>query len=450
MRDRSVASQGSRSVGFATAVLAVVAALVTGPQVHAFPGSLDAFNAAYPASSSGANAGCQLCHGANTANWNEYGWGLLQNGSNFPALEPLPSVNINGGTTMLDEINASTQPGWTTGSNNNLYDRGGLISSTATAPAGISGDLDPTANVSPTADPNGPYNGTVGIAVAFDGTGSSDPDGTVVQYDWDFGDGTLAPNAGSNPSHTYTTAGSYTVSLTVTDDGGLTNTANTTADIVDAAQDPIADPNGPYNGFEGLSVTFDGSASFDPDGGTITQYDWDFGDGNTGTGVAPTHTYATAGTYTVTLTVVDDEGAQSAPATTTAVIEVPPDNLPPVADPNGPYTGIVGVPITFDGSASDDPDGDIVRYDWDFGDGNTASDAGPTPTHTYAAAGSYTVTLTVTDDGGAVASETTLAEIARDSGGNGGCTTGSREVLDPTLPLLLLIAVLYLARRRAS
>ena len=114
------------------AAMALVA-LTAPPQAHAFNGILTTFNSTYPGSSSGANAGCQLCHGSSTSTWNEYGWGLRQNGQNFAALEGLPSINTNGGTTMLDEINASTQPGWTTGANNNLYDSGGLTSSTATA-----------------------------------------------------------------------------------------------------------------------------------------------------------------------------------------------------------------------------------------------------------------------------------------------------------------------------
>ena len=75
-------------------------------------------------------------------------------------------------------------------------------------------------------------------------------------------------------------------------------------------------------------------------------------------------------------------------------------NKPPVADPDGPYAGSPGQAVQFDGTGSSDPDGTIVAYDWDFGDGNTAT--GATPSHTYAAAGNYTVTLTVTDDGGAL------------------------------------------------
>jgi chitodextrinase len=170
---------------------------------------------------------------------------------------------------------------------------------------------------------------------------------------------------------------------------------------------PVADPNGPYTGSEGAPVTFDGSGSFDPDG-TIVAYDWDFGDGNTGTGVSPTHTYAADGLYTVALTVTDDGGATNTAMTTATISSAP--NQPPVADPNGPYTGSEGAPVTFDGSGSFDIDGTIVSYMWDFGDGNTGTGEGPT--HTYAAPGTYTVSLTVTDDDGATDTATTTATIS--------------------------------------
>ena len=85
-------------------------------------------------------------------------------------------------------------------------------------------------------------------------------------------------------------------------------------------------------------------------------------------------------------------------------------NDPPVADPNGPYTGTVGSPVSFDGSGSVDPDGTIVAYDWDFGDGGSGT--GVSPSYSYAAAGTFTVTLTVTDDDGATDSAGTTATIS--------------------------------------
>lgn len=96
-------------------------------------------------------------------------------------------------------------------------------------------------------------------------------------------------------------------------------------------QAPIADAGGPYAS-QG-TVTFDGSGSTDPDGDTLA-YAWEFGDGATGTGVAPTHTYTASGSYSVRLVVTDARGASSAPATTTATIDVPPSSATIVAAGN--------------------------------------------------------------------------------------------------------------------
>jgi hypothetical protein len=87
----------------------------------------------------------------------------------------------------------------------------------------------------PIADPNGPYSAFVGEAITFDGSGSSDPDGTIVAYDWDFGDGFT--DTGVSSTYSYSAAATFTVSLTVTDNDGLTDTATTTATISAA---PIA------------------------------------------------------------------------------------------------------------------------------------------------------------------------------------------------------------------
>jgi VCBS repeat-containing protein len=94
----------------------------------------------------------------------------------------------------------------------------------------------------------------------------------------------------------------------------------------------------------------------------------------------------------------------------TVTITVDPVNDPPVADPNGPYSGTVGVPVTFYGSNSSDCDGTIVSYDWDFGDG--AAGSGVSPAHSYSTAGTYTVTLTVIDNDGASHMATTSVDIA--------------------------------------
>ena len=266
---------------------------------------------------------------------------------------------------------------------------------------------DPNAppNELPVANPGGPYTGTVDIAVQLDGSTSSDPDGTIESYSWDFGNGTTG--TGATPTATYTEAGTFNVTLTVTDDAGATNSASTTVEIVTAANEsPVANPGGPYNGTVDVAVQFDGSASTDSDG-TIESYSWDFGNGTTGTGATPTATYTEAGTFNVTLTVTDDAGATNSVSTTVVIVAAA--NESPVANPGGPYNGIVGAAVQFNGAVSSDPDGTIVAYNWDFGNGTTGT--GATPATTYTEAGTFNVILTVTDNVGATNSVSTTAVI---------------------------------------
>ncbi len=140
------------------------------------------------------------------------------------------------------------------------------------------------------------------LTVALDARASADADGTVASYDWDFGDGTTG--TGATPQHTYTAAGSYRVTLTVTDDDGVKATT---------AQDVEVITGLPTAAFmaqtAALVLGVDGSTSTDPDGALT--FAWSFGDGATETGATATHTYAAAGTYPVTLTVTDEHGQQS-------------------------------------------------------------------------------------------------------------------------------------------
>ncbi len=157
----------------------------------------------------------------------------------------------------------------------------------------------------------------------------------------------------------------------------------------------------PWDPKTGERVEFNANQSYDPDGGSIVTYRWDFGDGNIGYGVLVVHRYTNPGTYTVTLTVVDDEG-ESSTATAGYGYNVPPpvnvtENIPPTVNFTWDVDPDVDGTINFYSSATD-PDGTIVSYFWNFGDGNTSSS--PNPSHTYARSGTYTVTLIVTDDNG--------------------------------------------------
>jgi large repetitive protein len=135
---------------------------------------------------------------------------------------------------------------------------------------------------------------------------SSDPDGTVADYAWSFGDG--GTDSGGTAVHTYAAAGTYDITLTVTDDDGASTSAAKSVTV--QAPPPVNTP--PTATFTatatGLAIALDGTGSTDPDG-TIASHTWDFGDGSSGAGVTASHTYAAAGNYTVKLTVVDDDGA---------------------------------------------------------------------------------------------------------------------------------------------
>ena len=270
------------------------------------------------------------------------------------------------------------------------------------------------ANRPPVAAPGGPYSGTEGAAVAFNGGGSSDPDGDAITYAWSFGDGTTG--TGATPSHTYPDNGSFTVSLTVTDSKGAASPAvTTTATIANAnpvvtlPPNQVATAGSTYN----LSATFSDAGVNDSPWG----YSIDWGDGtpvttgsatNQTAAITATHTYAAGGTDTVRVTVTDKDGGVGSAKTPVAVTAV---NHPPTALAGGPYTGTEGSAVAFSGSGSSDPDGDPITYAWSFGDGATGT--GVTPSHTYADNGTYTVSLTVTDSKGASsAAVTATATIA--------------------------------------
>jgi len=143
----------------------------------------------------------------------------------------------------------------------------------------------------------------------FNGSNSSDSDGSIATYAWDFGDGSIS--SAVSPAHSYAADGTYNVSLTVTDDGGASDTANVPVTVDDGINNA---PNAVITMISctdaDLSCDYDGSGSSDSDGSVIT-YNWNFGDGNLGTGVATSHTYANYGSYTVSLTVTDNGGATS-------------------------------------------------------------------------------------------------------------------------------------------
>jgi RHS repeat-associated protein len=237
-----------------------------------------------------------------------------------------------------------------------------------------------------------PTSGTVPLVVNFNASGSTAPTGgTITGYSWDFGDGTTS--TAENPSHTYTIAGNYTVTLVITDSYGGTDMKT---NMVSAAA--IPPPTASFTATPASTeidhnVNFNSTASTPGSGATITGYMWDFGDGSTSTVANPSHAYAASGTYTVTLTVTDSDGQHSSMTQTVTIY-----NAPTASFTENPTAGEAPLNVSFDGTGSSADHATITGYSWDFGDGNT--DTSATPTHTYSTAGTYTVTLTVTDSNG--------------------------------------------------
>jgi PKD repeat protein len=237
-----------------------------------------------------------------------------------------------------------------------------------------------------------------GEVIRFDASESYDPDGgDIVEYFWSFGDGTTA--SGVTVDHSYADDGTYIVTLTITDDEG--STASATATKIIGNRLPVAlFAQSVLTVKTGRPTTFNASDSYDLDG-TIVSYEWGFGDGIVVTETDPitSHVYDDDGVYTVTLTVTDDDGATNSTSITKTIL----NRLPTASFTQNATTINVGEAIRFDASHSFDPDGDIVEYFWDFGDGT--NDTGMTVDHVYTEGGNYTVTLTVTDDDGSTATE---------------------------------------------
>jgi PKD repeat protein len=268
------------------------------------------------------------------------------------------------------------------------------------------------ASLPPTASFNAsPNPASTSQTVTFNGSASSDPDGTIAKYEWDLdGNGSFETNTGTTASTTrsYSSAGTMSVGLRVTDSDGAT--ATTTTNVTVNNNPPTASftatPN-PAN--TGQAVAFNGSASSDTDG-TIAKYEWDLdGNGsyetNTGTTATTTKTYVVKGTIVVGLRVTDSGGST---ATTTRSVVV--NNRPPVPSFTvSPSPANTRQTVTFNGSASSDPDGTIAKYEWDLdGNGSFETNTGTTASTTkiFTATATLTIGLRVTDNDTATATTT--------------------------------------------
>jgi large repetitive protein len=247
-----------------------------------------------------------------------------------------------------------------------------------------------TVNAAPVAEAGSDQSAIVGTPVTFSGDASYDIDGVVRSYSWDMGNGTVLD--GANVTYSYPDSGIYSVALTVTDDSGVAN--NTAFDRMRVEVNAPPEPRFTIPA-RAVSVSeaaiMDASASIDPDG-QILSYEWDFGDGATGTGKTVEYAWNNAGVFQVTLRVIDDSGTDSGTQVLTIPMRV---DAAPVANA-GPDQFVTASEVTFDGGGSSDADGTVTDWQWDFGDGTTAS--GKQVTHAYLRPGTYQVALVVRDD----------------------------------------------------
>jgi len=228
-----------------------------------------------------------------------------------------------------------------------------------------------------------PTSGTAPLTVNFTDLST----GSITSWSWTFGDG--GTSTLQNPSHQYTSAGTYNVTLTVTGPGGSDGETKNGYITVSPCIAPTAGFTGsPTSGDYPLAVSFTNQST------GATSYSWNFGDGGTSTATNPSHTYTAAGTFTVTLTATNSCGSDQEVKTNYITVTTPPCD-PPVANFSGsPTSGNYPLAVSFTDLSTNSP----TSWSWTFGDGGTSTSQNPS--HTYTSAGTFTVTLTATNSCG--------------------------------------------------
>jgi len=258
-------------------------------------------------------------------------------------------------------------------------------------------------NQRPIADAGGDRTAFTNQGITLYGS-ATDPDGDeIVAWHWtllsqppgSFAD--LSPVSSRTPAFFGNTPGDYIISLVVYDgtDWSFPDTITiTVADNLPPVSVVAADVT---SGAVPLTVHFDGSGSYDPDG-EVVRYAWDFGDGmGASFDVSPVYTYEYPGSYVARL-IVRDEFNEGGVATVTITVSSP-GNTPPTASPTAtPSSDVAPLEVQFTANASD-ADGDPLTYAWDFGDpgsgDNTSTEENPS--HVYSRPGTYVASLTVSD-----------------------------------------------------
>ncbi len=261
-----------------------------------------------------------------------------------------------------------------------------------------------TTNISPTISASAsPDSGETPLTVNFTAT-ANDADGTIVSYSWTFGDGSASTD--QNPAHIYQTAGNFTAKVTVTDNDGLTASDSVSIKVTTTNVSPTVSASAsPDSGDAPLTVNFTATAN-DADG-TVVLYSWSFGDDSTGTGQNPVHVYEKRGTYKSVVTVTDNEGATGKDTVTVKVTGL--NIAPTITASASPDSGRAPLSVTFTATAND-PDGTVISYSWNFGDGESSTDQNPA--HTYQSEGTYNSIITVTDNEGGTGVDTVVIEVS--------------------------------------
>ncbi len=243
----------------------------------------------------------------------------------------------------------------------------------------------------------------VGQAYTFKGDKSTSPAGKIIEYNWDFGDGTPAAKT-RTASHSYKEPGTYVVTLSVADEDGekaestkeITVKAEATKPTAAITTVPALDSSN--NSLEGkvpFEVSFSGSKSTDSDD-NIVDYEWDLdGDGKTDeVGENIKYTYTKVGNFSVTLTVTDADG-NTASSTATVVTKQQDIQARVTATP---IQGTIPLTVEFDASGSTYPGGKISSYEWDFGDGSQKRIDAANVTYKYTKIGTFTANVTAIGD----------------------------------------------------
>ncbi|MEM8808437.1 MAG: PKD domain-containing protein, partial [Cyanobacteria bacterium P01_G01_bin.38] len=206
-----------------------------------------------------------------------------------------------------------------------------------------------------------PTTGNGPLLVSFDGSGSTDPNGDVLTYLWDLGNGIT--KTGATIDHEFTEFGDQIVTLTVSDPSGNRDRDTITITVSDPNQPPLASFTVDADtAIAQATITFDASSSSDPNNDTLT-YTWDFGNGDTATGITTSYSFNVIGTFTVQLTVSDGKLDNSVTKTITIT-----DGNPIASITADATSGIAPLSVNFDATGSLDPQGNVLSYAWDFED----------------------------------------------------------------------------------